>query len=188
MLQNFPENTVNVTYRQNKNLKELISPFLFPSTIKENNCSIEKCNRKCDICKNFLVLPTEFTCHATKQGFLTCNTKNIFYLIACKCCSKQYIGSATGFKERFRIHKPDINTGKIRCEAASHSIYIYIYIYIYTYTIYTICVLVPVLSKFIFTSFCYISFNFLFHFYFLNFQYHSQFLVSEHFIFFLNSR
>ena len=115
MLQNFPENTVNVTYRQNKNLKELISPFLFPSTIKENNCSIEKCNRKCDICKNFLALPTEFTCHATKQ----------------------YIGSATGFKERFRIHKPDINTCKIRCEAASHSIHIYIYIYIHY--IYYLC-------------------------------------------------
>ena len=24
-------------------------------------------------------------------------TKNIIYLIACKCCDKQYIGSATGF-------------------------------------------------------------------------------------------
>ena len=50
------------------------------------------------------------------RGFLTCNTKNIIYLTACKCCDKQYIGSATGFKERFRIHKSDINTGKIRCD------------------------------------------------------------------------
>ena len=31
-----------------------------------------------------------------------------------------YIGSATGFKERFRIHKSDTNTGKIRCGVASH--------------------------------------------------------------------
>ena len=67
MLQIFPENSVNVTYRRNKNLKELISPSSFPRTIKENNCSIEKCNRRCDICKNFLVLSTEFTCHATKR-------------------------------------------------------------------------------------------------------------------------
>ena len=94
----------NVTYRRNKNLKELISPSLFLRTIKENNCSIEKCNRRCDICKNFLVLSTEFTCHATKRkykirGFLTCNTKNIIYLIASKCCGKQYIGSATGFRD-----------------------------------------------------------------------------------------
>ena len=60
MLQIFPEITVNVTYRRNKNLKELISPSLFPRTVKENKCSITKCNRRCDICKNILVLSTEF--------------------------------------------------------------------------------------------------------------------------------
>ena len=53
------------------------------------------------------------------QHFLTCNTKNIIYLIVCKCCDKQYIGSATGFKERFQIRKSDINTGKVRCKVAS---------------------------------------------------------------------
>ena len=125
MLQIFVENTVNVTYRGNKNLKGLISPSLFPRTIKENNCSIEKRNRRCDICNNFLVLSTEFTCHATKRkykirGFLTCNTKNIIYLIASKCCGKQYIGSVTNFKKRFRIHRSDIDTGRIRCGVASH--------------------------------------------------------------------
>ena len=124
MLQIFPENTVNVTYRQNKKLKELISPSLFPETIKENNCSIKKCNRRCNICKKFLVLSTEFTYHATKRqykirGFLTCNTKDN-HLIACKYFGKQYIGSATGFRQRFQIHKNDINTGKIRCGVTSH--------------------------------------------------------------------
>ena len=82
----FPENTVNVTYKRNKNLKELISSSLFPKIIKESNCSIEKCSRRCDICKNVLAVPTEFTCHATKckykiRGTLTCNTKIIIYLI-----------------------------------------------------------------------------------------------------------
>ena len=101
---------VNVTYRRNKNLKELISPSLFLRTIKE-------------------LLSTEFTCHATKRkykigGFLICNTKNIIYLIVCKCCSKQYIGSSTGFKERFRISKSDFNTSKIRCGVASHLVYV----------------------------------------------------------------
>ena len=67
MLQIFPKNTVSVTYRQNKNLKKLRSPSLFPRTIKENNCSIEKHNRRCDICKYFLVLSTEFTFHVTKH-------------------------------------------------------------------------------------------------------------------------
>ena len=43
---------------------------------------------------------------------------NLFFI--CKCCGKQYVGSATGFKERFRIHKSDTNTGKIRCGVANH--------------------------------------------------------------------
>ena len=42
MLQIFTEKTANITNRRNKNLiKELISPSLFPGTIKENNCSFE---------------------------------------------------------------------------------------------------------------------------------------------------
>ena len=99
-----------MTYKINKNLKELISPFLFPKAIKEDNCSIEKCSRKCNICKNFPLVYNEFTCHATKhkykiRGNLTYNNKSIIYLITCKCCSKQYIGSATGFEERFQINK-----------------------------------------------------------------------------------
>ena len=32
----------------------------------------------------------------------------------------KYVGSAIPFKERFRIHKSDINTGKKRCGAAKH--------------------------------------------------------------------
>ena len=125
MLRVFPENTINVTYKRNQNLKELISPSLFPKIIKENNCSIEKCSRRCDICKNFLVVSTEFTCHVTRRkykirGTLTCNTKKMIYLITCKSCSKQYIGYATSFKQRFRIHKSDISTGKVRCEVANH--------------------------------------------------------------------
>ena len=38
----------------------------------------------------------------------------------CKCCAKQYVGSATGSKEKFRIHKSDLNTGKVRCGVANH--------------------------------------------------------------------
>ena len=87
MPQSFPKNTVNITYRRNKIFKVFISPFLFPRTIKENNYSIEKCNRGCDVCKKFLVVSTGFICHATKckykiRDHLTCNTKNVIYLIA----------------------------------------------------------------------------------------------------------
>ena len=53
MPQIFPENTINVTYKRNRNLKKLISPSLFLKIIKENNCSIEKCSRRRDNCKIF---------------------------------------------------------------------------------------------------------------------------------------
>ena len=56
MLDIFPQNNISVTYKRNKNLREILSPSLFPRTTKQNECSIEECNRKRDICKNFLVV------------------------------------------------------------------------------------------------------------------------------------
>ena len=82
--------------------------------------SIKKINEKFDICKNFLVVSPDFTCFATKweyriKGILKCDSRYVIYFISCKCCGKQYVESATDFKQRFRIHKSDINTGQIRC-------------------------------------------------------------------------
>ena len=120
MLHIFPHNTISVIYKRNKNLIEILSLSLFPRTTKQNECYIKECNKKCDICKNFLVVSPDFTCFATKRkykikGILKCDSRNVIYLISCKCCGKQYVGSATGFKERFRIPKSDTNTDKIRC-------------------------------------------------------------------------
>ena len=77
------------------------------------------------MCKNFLVVSPYFTWFATKrknkiEETLKCDSRNVTYLISCKCCGKQYAGSSTGFKERIRIHKSDINTGKVRCGVANH--------------------------------------------------------------------
>ena len=90
-----PHNTISAIYKKNKNLREILSPSLSPTTTKQNECYIKECNKKCDICKNVLVFSPW-------------------------CCGKQYVGSATGFKERFRIHKSHINTGKISCGVANH--------------------------------------------------------------------
>ena len=125
MLDIFPQKSISVTYKRSKNVREILSPSLFPRTTKKNECSIKECNRKCDICKNFLVVSSDFTCFATKRKFkikeiLKCDSRNVIYLISCNCCGQQYDGSATGFKEIFRIHKSDINTGKVRCGVANH--------------------------------------------------------------------
>ena len=124
MLDIFPHNTISITYKRNKNLRTILSPPLFPRATKKNECSIKECNKKCDICKNFLVVSPDFTCFATKRKYKTkdilkCDSRNVIYLINCKFCGKQYVGPATGFKERFKIHKSDINTGKVRCGVAN---------------------------------------------------------------------
>ena len=85
----------------------------------------KKCNKKCDICKNLLVVSPDFICFATNRkyktkGILECDSRNAIYLTPCKCCGKQYVGSAIDFKEKLRIHKSYINTSKIRCGVANH--------------------------------------------------------------------
>ena len=115
MLDIFPHNTISVTYKRNESVREILSPSLILRTTKQNECSIKDCNRKCDMCKIFLVVSPDFTCFATKWKY---SIKGI--LISCKCCGKQYVESVTGLKERLRIHKSDINTDKVRCSVASH--------------------------------------------------------------------
>ena len=54
------------------------------------------------------------------RGNFTCNFTNAIYLVECINCKWQYVGSATSFKQRFRIHKSDIKTKKDRCGTARH--------------------------------------------------------------------
>ena len=93
MLEIFPSNTINVTYKRGKNLRELISPSLFPRVHNQHSSSSYK---RCDICTNFLVASTEFTCFATKRKYKVkgikanirfkvhlqkCNIFNIMYVL-----------------------------------------------------------------------------------------------------------
>ena len=48
------------------------------------------------------------------------NSSNVIYLISCKNCEDQYIGSAIDFKARIRINKSNIKTKKDRCGTARH--------------------------------------------------------------------
>ena len=106
-------------------MKEILSPSPFPSTKNLTVGSISNCNKRCDICTNFMAFCTTFKCTATGKyykvkGTLSSSSVNVVYLITCQCCKLQYVGSAITFKERFCIHRSDINTGKKRCGAAKH--------------------------------------------------------------------
>ena len=59
------------------------------------------------------------------KSILKCTSKNVIYLISCKCRGKQYIGSGIIFKEKFRIHKSDINAEKVRSGVANHLLNVY---------------------------------------------------------------
>ena len=124
MKQIFPLNSITTVFKRSKNLKEMLAPSLYPTSKKKFECSIKVCN-KCDICKNYLVSTTDFQCKVTGKkykirGNLSCNSLNVIYLISCKNCHDQYVGSASNFKNRFRIHKSDIKTKKDRCGTSNH--------------------------------------------------------------------
>ena len=55
----FPTETFNVVYRRNKNLKELLTPSLFPIPRREKYSCVSSCNT-CNICKNYMVFSSTF--------------------------------------------------------------------------------------------------------------------------------
>ena len=120
----FPSKSIKSLYRREKNLKKILSPSLFPAKPKNRESCITAC-KKCDICKNDLLTDNKFKFRVTGRfynvrGNLSCNSSNVIYLISCKNCEDQYIGSAIDFKARFRNHKSDIKTKKDRCGPAIH--------------------------------------------------------------------
>ena len=105
----FPSKSIKTLHRREKNLKEILSLSLFPAKLKNSESCITSC-KKCDIWKNYLITDNKFKCKVTSRfydvrGDFSCNSSNIIYLISCKKCEDQYIGSAIDFKVRFRIHK-----------------------------------------------------------------------------------
>ena len=120
----FPASAFNTIYRRNKNLKELLSPSLYPNRKSNKSNSIISFN-SCDICKNYMVFENMITCAVTGnkyfgKGELDCNSCNVICLVECSNCKHQYIGSAHNFKQRFRIHKPDIKANNNCCGTARH--------------------------------------------------------------------
>ena len=84
----------------------------------KSNSTIVSCN-KYGICKNFLIIDNKSRCTVKGKkyfikGKYPCDSCNIIYLITCSNCRKQYVGSAVGLKQRFRIHKSDIKSNKDR--------------------------------------------------------------------------
>ena len=67
-------------------------------------------NRRCQVCK-YLEQGERFTSYRTGKSYtinyeLDCNNSNVVYLLSCKVCHAQYVGSTTTkFRLRFNNHK-----------------------------------------------------------------------------------
>ena len=92
----------------------------------DNQRGCFKCTAKCDLCKKFLKESNCFTSTSTSRTYpitqiLSCKSKNVIYLVTCKKCNVQYVGSTSNeFKIRFRNHKSSMITKKRTCEVAIH--------------------------------------------------------------------
>ena len=109
----FPRGSIIPSFRRSKNLKELLAPFCLKTvnegqTIHHNNDCF-KCDRnRCDLCRNFFVESKSFVSFQTGKKYtihsrISCDSKNVIYLVSFKKCRLQYVGStATDFRIRFR--------------------------------------------------------------------------------------
>ena len=104
-----------VAFRKPKSLSDYLVRARFTSCPKDEVKGTWKCNsNRCQIC-TFLCLGRVFQSNKTGKEFtinynLNCNSKNVVYLITCKKCGIQYVGSTTtAFRTRFNNHKSRVN-------------------------------------------------------------------------------
>ena len=81
----FPNNKFSVSFKHNKNLKEMIAPSLCPKPSIKSNRTIVSCN-KYNICKKFLITDGKFRCTVTGntyfiKGNLSCDSCIVIYLM-----------------------------------------------------------------------------------------------------------
>jgi hypothetical protein len=127
----FPPNSIISSFRRPKNLKEILAPSKCRKSSSQSTAiptaGCFTCDKtRCDLCKNFLVNSQTFSSAQTGKTYfvrqkLSCNSSNVIYLVHCKKCNLQYVGSTTTeFKVRFRNHKSSMKTNKKTCEVAIH--------------------------------------------------------------------
>ena len=102
-----------MAFRRPKSLGDyLVHAKLRPSTRLERSSkgTVVCGNRRCQVCK-YLEPGERFTSYRTGKSYtinyeLDCNSSNVVYLLSCKVCHAQYVGSTTTkFRLRFNNHK-----------------------------------------------------------------------------------
>ena len=135
----FPE-PPRVVYRRAKNLKDVLVRATLPKSNTMEHAGSTRCNKsRCLTCAN--VQNTNTFCNSSgsknfsiRRGPLSCDTPNVVYLVRCKTCDIQYVGSSKGaFRSRFNNYKSHhraflkrkdagtLGVGKVTPQLAFHS-------------------------------------------------------------------
>ena len=97
--------------RQPRNLKKILTQAKFEDS--ESTPQISKCNRpRCKICP-IIIQGEKIHFSATDEDFivksnLTCESRNVVYVLNCSNCNDQYIGSTKNFANRVTLHRSQI--------------------------------------------------------------------------------
>ena len=104
-----------VAFRNPKTLKDKLVRSKLKIPTECNIKGFSKCNKKnCEIC-DIVVAGDEFRSSYNGKTFkinfpFDCNSQNVIYLLTCKHCLKQYVGSTiTKFRQRFNQYKSNFN-------------------------------------------------------------------------------
>ena len=122
-----------VAFRRCPNLRDLLVLAKLPSNSTNPNpqlpCGSFRCGKNCATCPYISDGLTSYTFFSTGEtrtikSNLTCDTKNLIYMIQCNRCNLQYIGETKRrLKDRFNEHRRTIdnpNTKSKPTTAAEH--------------------------------------------------------------------
>ena len=122
-----------VVFRRCPNLRDLLVLAKLPSNSTNPNpqlpCGSFRCGKNCATCPYISDGLTSYTFFSTGKSRtiksnLTCDTKNLIYMIQCNRCNLQYIGETKRrLKDRFNEHRRTIDNPKTKSKpttAAEH--------------------------------------------------------------------
>ena len=128
----FPRGTIMVANKKESNLKNLLTrsdPYGIKTDLTNwDDCGYVKCGKtSCDSCQNYVLPVSNIVCEATGRRYRirrssTCTTKCVIYVIICKTCGKQGVGSTVSWKPRLSNYKSHIKNKVETCRIVKHFI------------------------------------------------------------------
>ena len=113
------QNLPVVAFRRSPNLRDLLVTAKLPSNSTNSHPQLPsgsfRCGQNCTTCPYISDGQPSYTFFSTGETYpiksnLTCNTKNLIYMIQCNRCNLQYIGETKRrLKDRFNEHRRTID-------------------------------------------------------------------------------